>query len=960
MSTSPSISPPRTPDDHPRRNPDTPNSDDSIEDLSFDYAFNDAGEWVRMSKDGVPQDSQSTPPTPDEPSLKPDIEGSPEIPLSPMTRVSLSRSESAYAVLTGAANALPPPRSFQRVASGPGLASTPSQLPQSRSRGGVMPRRITMEDHRERPEPSSRSSRQTLELASRESYEEKENILTDEDRPNGISRRNSPPLIARSVASRARISHSMPGGGGGGGRPLAPRQAPTGLNRPGRMMKSSSSLKYSATGPLGEVVESNNNNGGDPYHSEVESHYTPAPSDTEGLEFIIVREQPTKESKTTTSCKLPRLLSLQDLVPALATMIQVHDEFTLTNETGKKWKHELNIEVGLLSSTLSDYTTDHHPFPEQARKENEGAEFMERHSPSPTHINQHHQARPSSSSSGTNIARPTIHRRRDSDTLRGLIPPNSATSLGSPTVMDAHGSRLSPTGRASPFSAKRMVVEREAAKHRRSPTAPDPSTLGGGINGGTGAGRPGSLSRQRTWANEERGESEFDPASSAEKDKGKERERLIEGERERRERREQLQSQQQPQTQQPSQIQSYAQSQSLQVSISQSQSGSNVGTQPLPAPKHIVVNRKAYARLDLIGKGGSSRVFRVLNHANELYAIKRVSLDKTDAETMSGYMNEIALLKRLEGNNRIIRLIDSEVKPGPGGSKGHLLLVMECGEVDFSRLLQEQMNQPLNMVWVSYYWQQMLQAVHVIHEEKIVHSDLKPANFVLVKGQLKLIDFGIANAIANDTTNIQRDHQIGTVNFMSPEAIELPDGMRRLKVGRPSDVWSLGIILYQMVYGYPPFQHLSVYQKMKAIPDGHHAIDYPDYATPCVPVRNSSTGGPPPLPQRLEEHKRRVRPDVISAMKSCLERQPKERATIPELLDLEWLGLRAELAKEEKKTELKELLGPEETVINPHYMRQLLEYGMKMAAHQGTIDVEKEATRLVAELKSVHMHGTGP
>src|ERR1700719_342310 len=103
----------------------------------------------------------------------------------------------------------------------------------------------------------------------------------------------------------------------------------------------------------------------------------------------------------------------------------------------------------------------------------------------------------------------------------------------------------------------------------------------------------------------------------------------------------------------------------------------------------------------------------------------------------------------------------------------------------------------------------MLQAVHVIHEEKIVHSDLKPANFVLVRGQLKLIDFGIANAIANDTTNIQRDHQvryrcltgmmrslipmqIGTVNYMSPEAIELPDGMRRLKVGRPSDVWSLG------------------------------------------------------------------------------------------------------------------------------------------------------------------------
>lgn len=102
--------------------------------------------------------------------------------------------------------------------------------------------------------------------------------------------------------------------------------------------------------------------------------------------------------------------------------------------------------------------------------------------------------------------------------------------------------------------------------------------------------------------------------------------------------------------------------------------------------RNLVVSKKAYARLDLIGKGGSSRVYRVMNNANEIYAIKRVSLDRTDAETMSGYMNEIALLKRLSGNSRIIRLVDSEVKPGPGGTKGHLMLVMECGEIGESRI----------------------------------------------------------------------------------------------------------------------------------------------------------------------------------------------------------------------------------------------------------------------------------
>lgn len=449
----------------------------------------------------------------------------------------------------------------------------------------------------------------------------------------------------------------------------------------------------------------------------------------------------------------------------------------------------------------------------------------------------------------------------------------------------------------------------------------------------------------------------YDVPSSTEKDKERERERERDRERERRERRERDHQQQQIQQQQQQQQQQQAYSQ---VPASQQPAPAPPGPVPAVLNRHIVVNKKAYARLDMIGKGGSSRVFRVLNHANELYAIKRVSLDKTDSETMSGYMNEIALLKRLEGNHRIIRLIDSEVKAGPGGSKGHLLLVMECGEIDLARLLQEQQREALNMVWVSYYWQQMLQAVHVIHEEKIVHSDLKPANFVLVRGQLKLIDFGIANAIANDTTNIQRDHQIGTVNYMSPEAIELPDGMRRLKVGRPSDVWSLGCILYQMVYGHPPFQHLTVYQKMKAIPDMSHMIEFPEYATPSVNVRPSSigTGSPPEAPQRLDHLRRRVHRGVVEGMKSCLCRNPKERATIPELLEQGWMTGRAEPEPVRPEPKLGDLLQGDETVINPFYMKQLLEYGMRMAAEGGTKfanpdTLKMEAERLVSELRTV-------
>ncbi len=76
----------------------------------------------------------------------------------------------------------------------------------------------------------------------------------------------------------------------------------------------------------------------------------------------------------------------------------------------------------------------------------------------------------------------------------------------------------------------------------------------------------------------------------------------------------------------------------------------------------------------------------------------------------------------------------------------------------------------------------MLEAVHAVHQENVVHSDLKPANFVLVKGRLKIIDFGIAKAVANDTVNIQRDQQIGTANYMSPEAIQRMNNQKVLKV----------------------------------------------------------------------------------------------------------------------------------------------------------------------------------
>ena len=70
---------------------------------------------------------------------------------------------------------------------------------------------------------------------------------------------------------------------------------------------------------------------------------------------------------------------------------------------------------------------------------------------------------------------------------------------------------------------------------------------------------------------------------------------------------------------------------------------------------------------------------------------------------------------------------------------------MECGEKDLGTLLKDlsKDNKGLTDNKIKFYWEEMLEAVQVIHREGIVHRDLKPGNFVIVGGRIKLIDFGI-------------------------------------------------------------------------------------------------------------------------------------------------------------------------------------------------------------------------
>ncbi|KAL0488306.1 mitotic checkpoint protein Mps1 [Acrasis kona] len=274
----------------------------------------------------------------------------------------------------------------------------------------------------------------------------------------------------------------------------------------------------------------------------------------------------------------------------------------------------------------------------------------------------------------------------------------------------------------------------------------------------------------------------------------------------------------------------------------------------------FMVNNHPYTKIDIIGRGGSCKVYKCFDPDRKIVALKRVKLSRHDESSVTGFINEVELLQKLKDKSNIIQLIDYEVN----SHTKTLSIIMECGQVDLNTVLRGSRGK-LSPHQIKLYWQQMLEAVHTIHEARIVHGDLKPANFLLVQGTLKLIDFGIAKAIQNDTTNIVRDNQVGTPNYISPEALELPEGQKKYKLGRPSDIWSLGCILHQMIYGKTPFADLNVPQKIKIILDKSHKINFEKYVVVDGVSRSVDMG-------------------VIDVLKKTLVRDAAERATIPSLL----------------------------------------------------------------------------
>lgn len=193
---------------------------------------------------------------------------------------------------------------------------------------------------------------------------------------------------------------------------------------------------------------------------------------------------------------------------------------------------------------------------------------------------------------------------------------------------------------------------------------------------------------------------------------------------------------------------------------------------------------------NLLGKGGYSKVFAVkLLATGERFALKHVTLENENRTMLE---EEVRMLEKCRDCNHVIDLISHSV------TSTHMTLLLQCASGDLANMLSAQKSQKVDIRFLKYWSGQMFEAVNEVHNLNIVHADLKPANFLVVDGILKVCDFGIANSFGGNTTSVHRECAIGTLSYMAPETIKTSDGVFR--VTRASDIWSCGIILYQMMF----------------------------------------------------------------------------------------------------------------------------------------------------------------
>ncbi|PNV78671.1 MAG: protein kinase [Dictyoglomus turgidum] len=234
-----------------------------------------------------------------------------------------------------------------------------------------------------------------------------------------------------------------------------------------------------------------------------------------------------------------------------------------------------------------------------------------------------------------------------------------------------------------------------------------------------------------------------------------------------------------------------------------------------------VVIKRRYKILKKLGSGGMASVYLALDRKTEKeVAIKILHPQYAeDKEVLERFYREIEICKVLD-HPYIVKILDH------GKENDYVFMVMEfVNGKDLKKIIEESKRIPVSMAVEIV--KKVAEALSYANSKNIVHRDIKPQNIMITKdGKVKLMDFGIAR-IGGLSTLTQTGMFMGTPQYASPEQLE------GKKVDVRSDIFSLGIVFYEMLTGILPYSEETTISLMLK----RYQEDLPDVRTinPEVP-----------------------------------------------------------------------------------------------------------------------------
>ncbi|KAM3508113.1 hypothetical protein MY10362_001390 [Beauveria mimosiformis] len=256
---------------------------------------------------------------------------------------------------------------------------------------------------------------------------------------------------------------------------------------------------------------------------------------------------------------------------------------------------------------------------------------------------------------------------------------------------------------------------------------------------------------------------------------------------------------------------------------------------------------KDYRLGECIGKGAFGSVYKAFNwNTGEAVAVKQIKLGDLPKSELRMIESEIDLLKNLHHDN-IVKYI------GFVKSTNCLNIILEyCENGSLHSICKSYGKFPENLVGV--YMTQVLKGLQYLHDQGVIHRDIKGANILTTKdGTVKLADFGVSTSTLAGGQD-KEAQVVGTPYWMAPEIIQLSGA------SSASDIWSVGCTVIELLQGRPPYHNLAAMPALFAIVNDDH----------------------PPLPEGISAAAR-------DFLMQCFQKDPNLRVTARKLMKHAWI-----------------------------------------------------------------------